>query len=115
MYLTLDVCVCVPESPALNSTSFPHVVPLLSLLERGVATQGEGLEPWESVEAGVDVVMCHLEAARTIAHHGGIYRTNAEAKLQGEEREQRRGGKGEEGRVRRGRQGKGEEGSRNIV
>ncbi|XP_062333524.1 SH2 domain-containing protein 3C [Osmerus eperlanus] len=71
------------ESPALNSTSFPHVVPLLSLLERGVATQGEGLEPWESVEAGVDVVMCHLEAARTIAHHGGIYRSNAEAKLQG--------------------------------
>lgn len=44
---------------------------------------GEGLEPWESAEVGVDVVMYHLEAARTIAHHGGIYRTNAETKLQG--------------------------------
>ncbi|KAK1155761.1 SH2 domain-containing protein 3C [Acipenser oxyrinchus oxyrinchus] len=35
------------------------------------------------VDAGVDVVMSHLEAARTIAHHGGIYHTNAETKLQG--------------------------------
>ncbi|XP_062410157.1 SH2 domain-containing protein 3C isoform X3 [Sardina pilchardus] len=68
------------ESCVLSNTSFPPVVPLLSLLERGVAV-GEGLEPWESVEAGVDVVMSHLEAARTIAHHGGIYRTNAETKL----------------------------------
>ncbi|XP_035246918.1 SH2 domain-containing protein 3C isoform X6 [Anguilla anguilla] len=69
------------ESCVLSNTSFPHVVPLLSLLERGVAI-GEGVEPWESMESGVDVVMSHLEAARTIAHHGGIYRTNAETKLQ---------------------------------
>ncbi|XP_031433344.1 SH2 domain-containing protein 3C isoform X3 [Clupea harengus] len=68
------------ESCVLSNTSFPPVVPVLSLLERGVAV-GEGLEPWESVEAGVDVVMSHLEAARTIAHHGGIYCTNAETKL----------------------------------
>lgn len=47
---------------------------------------GEALEPWESAEVGVDVVMYHLEAARTIAHHGGIYRTNAETKLQGKDR-----------------------------
>lgn len=44
---------------------------------------GDALEPWESAEVGVDVVMYHLEAARTIAHHGGIYRTNSETKLQG--------------------------------
>ncbi|XP_036451071.1 SH2 domain-containing protein 3C isoform X2 [Colossoma macropomum] len=69
------------ESSVLSSTCFPHVVPLLSLLERGVAV-GEGLEPWESSECGVDVVMSHLEAARSIAHHGGLYRTNAESKLQ---------------------------------
>ncbi|KAF6725903.1 SH2 domain-containing protein 3C [Oryzias melastigma] len=36
-----------------------------------------------AAEVGVDVVMYHLEAARTIAHHGEIYRTNAESKLQG--------------------------------
>lgn len=86
----LFVCVCVdptsvlvlPESSVLSNTSFPHIIPVLSLLERGVALS-EALEPWESAEVGVDVVMYHLEAARTIAHHGGIYRTNAEAKLQG--------------------------------
>lgn len=70
------------ESCPLSNTSFPHMIPLLSLLERGVAVV-EGLESWESVDAGVDVVMSHLEAARTIAHHGGIYHTNAETKLQG--------------------------------
>ncbi|XP_030291856.1 SH2 domain-containing protein 3C isoform X1 [Sparus aurata] len=70
------------ESSALSNTSFPHIIPVLSLLERGMAV-GDVLEPWESAEVGVDVVMYHLEAARTIAHHGGIYRTNAETKLQG--------------------------------
>ncbi|XP_030006383.1 SH2 domain-containing protein 3C isoform X2 [Sphaeramia orbicularis] len=70
------------ESSILSSTSFPHIIPVLSLLERGMAL-GEGLEPWESAEVGVDVVMYHLESARTIAHHGEIYRTNSETKLQG--------------------------------
>jgi len=72
----------LPESSVLSNTSFPHILPVLSLLERGVAL-GEALEPWESAEVGVDVVMYHLEAARTIAHHGEIYRTNADTKLQG--------------------------------
>lgn len=44
---------------------------------------GDTPEPWESSEVGVDVVMYHLEGARTVAHHGGVYRGNAEAKLQG--------------------------------
>ncbi|TDH01962.1 hypothetical protein EPR50_G00168150 [Perca flavescens] len=70
------------ELNALSNTSLPHIIPVLSLLERGMAV-GEALEPWESAEVGVDVVMYHLEAARTIAHHGGIYRTNTETKLQG--------------------------------
>ncbi|CAK6976167.1 SH2 domain containing 3Cb isoform X1 [Scomber scombrus] len=70
------------ESCPLSSTTFPHVLPLLSLLEKSVAV-GEGSEPWETVEAGVDVVMFHLGAARTIAKLGGIYRSNAESKLQG--------------------------------
>ncbi|XP_061590275.1 LOW QUALITY PROTEIN: SH2 domain-containing protein 3C [Cololabis saira] len=70
------------ESSVLSNTSFPHILPVLSLLERGLAV-GELLEPWESAEAGVDVVMFHLEAARAIAHHREIYRSNAETKLQG--------------------------------
>lgn len=66
----------------MSTTSVPHIIPILSLLEKGVAV-GETPEPWESSEVGVDVVMYHLEAARTIAHHGGVYRSNAETKLQG--------------------------------
>uniref|UniRef100_A0A674NPL5 SH2 domain containing 3C n=1 Tax=Takifugu rubripes TaxID=31033 RepID=A0A674NPL5_TAKRU len=71
------------ESSVMSTTSVPNIIPILSLLEKGVAV-GETPEPWESSEVGVDVVMYHLEAARTIAHHGGVYRTNAETKLQGE-------------------------------
>ncbi|XP_068594966.1 SH2 domain containing 3Cb [Brachionichthys hirsutus] len=69
------------ESCPLSNTTFPHVLPLLSLLEKSVAV-GEGTEPWETVEAGVDMVMFHLGAARTIAQLGGIYRSNTESKLQ---------------------------------
>ncbi|XP_061836438.1 SH2 domain-containing protein 3C-like isoform X3 [Nerophis lumbriciformis] len=69
------------ESCPLSSTSFPHVLPLLYLLERGVAL-GEGAEPWETAEDGVDVVMLHLGAARTVAQLGDVYRSNAESKLQ---------------------------------
>ncbi|KAM9810485.1 SH2 domain containing 3Cb [Neosynchiropus ocellatus] len=70
------------ENCPLSSTCFPHVLPLLALLERSVAV-GEGAEPWETLDAGVDVVMFHLGAARTVAQLGGVYRTNAENRLQG--------------------------------
>ncbi|XP_047448478.1 SH2 domain containing 3Cb isoform X2 [Mugil cephalus] len=70
------------ESCPLSNTTFPHVLPLLTLLEKSMA-MSEGTEPWETVEVGVDVVMFHLGAARTIAQLGGIYRSNAESKLQG--------------------------------
>ncbi|KAK5870670.1 hypothetical protein PBY51_003597 [Eleginops maclovinus] len=70
------------ESCPLSNTSFPHVLPLLSLLEQSIVAD-EGTDPWESTEVGVDVVMFHLGAARTIAQLGGIYRSNAESKLQG--------------------------------
>ncbi|XP_061913140.1 SH2 domain-containing protein 3C isoform X2 [Entelurus aequoreus] len=69
------------ESSILASTTFPHVIPVLALLERGLAL-GEVPEPWESGEVGVDVVMHHLEAARSVAHHRGVYRSNAQSKLQ---------------------------------
>lgn len=72
---------CSAESCSLSNTTFPHVLPLLSLLEKSMAV-GEGTEPWETVEVGVDVVMFHLGAARTIAQLGGIYRSNVEGKLQ---------------------------------
>nr|KAF6283151.1 SH2 domain containing 3C [Pipistrellus kuhlii] len=70
------------EGPPLSNTTFPHVLPLITLLECD-ATPAEGPEPWGSTEHGVEVVLAHLEAARTVAHHGGLYHTNAEVKLQG--------------------------------
>ncbi|XP_067868395.1 SH2 domain-containing protein 3C-like isoform X2 [Heterodontus francisci] len=70
------------EVSPLTNTTFPHVVPLITLLERNVVST-DNIEVWEISDSGVEVVMSHLEAARTIAHHGGLYRTNAELKLQG--------------------------------
>ncbi|KAJ3583136.1 hypothetical protein NHX12_034433 [Muraenolepis orangiensis] len=79
-----------------KGTSFPHVTPLLLLLEKraaagegvwpaeGAESQvGEGEESWEKVEAGVDAVVAHLAVGRTIAQLGGLYCANAEAKLKG--------------------------------
>ncbi|GAB1286242.1 SH2 domain-containing protein 3C [Apodemus speciosus] len=70
------------EGPPLSNTTFPHVLPFITLLECDSAP-AEGPEPWGSTEHGVEVVLAHLEAARTVAHHGGLYHTNAEVKLQG--------------------------------
>ncbi|XP_061460366.1 SH2 domain-containing protein 3C isoform X2 [Rhineura floridana] len=70
------------EGPPLSNTTFPHIVPLITLLERDTALL-ENPEPWEDLDNGVEVVMAHLEAARMVAHHGGLYHTNAEMKLQG--------------------------------
>lgn len=57
-------------------------------MEKNAVVGEEGTELWETVEVGVEVVMFHLGAARTIAQLGGIYRSNAENKLQGERRKQ---------------------------
>ncbi|XP_069729689.1 SH2 domain-containing protein 3C isoform X2 [Phaenicophaeus curvirostris] len=70
------------EGPPLTNTTFPHVMPLVTLLERDEALP-DNPEPWETSDNGVEVVMAHLEAARMVAHHGGLYHTNAEVKLQG--------------------------------
>uniref|UniRef100_A0A8C0G1I4 SH2 domain containing 3C n=1 Tax=Chelonoidis abingdonii TaxID=106734 RepID=A0A8C0G1I4_CHEAB len=70
------------EGPPLTNTTFPHIVPLITLLERD-AVLLDSPEPWENTDNGVEVVMAHLEAARMVAHHGGLYHTNAEVKLQG--------------------------------
>ncbi|XP_010291939.1 PREDICTED: SH2 domain-containing protein 3C, partial [Phaethon lepturus] len=70
------------EGPPLTNTTFPHIMPLVTLLERDEALT-DTPEPWETTDNGVEVVMAHLEAARMVAHHGGLYHTNAEVKLQG--------------------------------
>lgn len=70
------------ESCPLTGVTFPHVLPLLFLMEKKVA-MAEGADLWEVMEVNVDVVMFHLGAARTIAQLGGIYQSNTETKLQG--------------------------------
>lgn len=72
------------EGPPLTNTTFPHIIPLVTLLERDEALT-ESPESWEATDNGVEVVMAHLEAARLVAHHGGLYHTNAEVKLQGKQ------------------------------
>ncbi|XP_072521368.1 SH2 domain containing 3Cb isoform X2 [Salminus brasiliensis] len=68
--------VCEP-----SETTVPHVLPLLLLLEKS-AVSLEGSESWESLDAGMDSVLGHLDAARTIACHGEMFCCNAKAKLQ---------------------------------
>ncbi|XP_018088249.1 SH2 domain-containing protein 3C isoform X2 [Xenopus laevis] len=70
------------ESLPLSNTTFPHIIPLITLLERDSPLL-DGGEPWDNSDNGVEVVMAHLEAARMVAHHGGLYRTNTEMRLQG--------------------------------
>ncbi|XP_030647435.1 SH2 domain containing 3Cb [Chanos chanos] len=70
------------ESWEPSDTTFPHVQPLLSLMERTVVSV-EGAEPWENLDIGVESLLSHLNAARTIASHGLIFRSNAETKLHG--------------------------------
>lgn len=65
-----------------TETTFPHVLPLLSLLEKSVVALEES-ESWESADTGVAMVLSHLNAARTIACNGRMFSANAEAKLQG--------------------------------
>ncbi|XP_023814680.1 SH2 domain-containing protein 3C isoform X2 [Oryzias latipes] len=70
------------ESCPLANTTFPHILPFLTLMERS-DVGSEGKEPWDMAEGGVDMVMNHLGAARTFAQLGPIYRSNAQTKLQG--------------------------------
>lgn len=72
----------ISEISRPTDTTFPHVLPLLSLLERNVVALEES-ESWESADTGVAMVLSHLDAARTIACNGRIFSANAEAKLQG--------------------------------
>ncbi|XP_051924895.1 SH2 domain containing 3Cb [Hippocampus zosterae] len=80
------------ESCPDSGTTFPHVLPLLCLLEKSVALDEgppgaedtAGAEAWETAEGGadVDVLMFHLEAARKHAQLGAVYTANARSKLQ---------------------------------
>ncbi|KAI4901707.1 hypothetical protein NFI96_029243 [Prochilodus magdalenae] len=65
-----------------SETTVPHVLPVLLLLEKS-AVSLEGSESWESLDAGMDCVLGHLDAARIIACNGETFCSNAKEKLQG--------------------------------
>lgn len=69
-------------SGAAETTLFPHVLPLLFLLEKTDVTLEES-ESWESVDTGVAMILSHLDTARTVARNGRIFSANAHDKLQG--------------------------------
>ncbi|XP_057687361.1 SH2 domain containing 3Cb isoform X2 [Corythoichthys intestinalis] len=76
------------ESWPTSGTTFPHVLPLLWLLEKSAAVV-EGFQgaktldaPEASLDVDLDVLMFQLEAARNTAQLGAVYAANARSKLQ---------------------------------
>ncbi|CAL1615068.1 unnamed protein product [Knipowitschia caucasica] len=78
------------ETHPLSSTSFPHVLPLLCLMERGAPgpvmtteeAPGDLPQLWD-YDLGVDALMFHLSAARTMAQLSNVYKSNASSQLHG--------------------------------
>ncbi|XP_069376765.1 breast cancer anti-estrogen resistance protein 3 isoform X2 [Paralichthys olivaceus] len=60
----------------------PLLLPLLTLMERPSITP-EGAELWETSDQGCDIMLRHLEAARSVAHSAQSYTANAQKLLQG--------------------------------
>ncbi|XP_008282514.1 breast cancer anti-estrogen resistance protein 3 homolog isoform X2 [Stegastes partitus] len=68
------------SSPAV--VCVPLLLPLLTLMERPSITP-EGAELWETSDQGCDIMLRHLEAARSVAHNAQSYTDHAQAILQG--------------------------------
>ncbi|CAH1785295.1 unnamed protein product [Owenia fusiformis] len=63
------------SSTALQNTSVPHILPLAQLLER-ILDPKLPLLPWEQQNEnyGIDVLLAHLNGARSITEHCGLYK-----------------------------------------
>lgn len=75
-----ELYLLVASSPP--TVCVPLLLPLLTLMERPSITP-EGVELWETSDQGCDIMLCHLEAAREVAHNSHDYTANAERTLQG--------------------------------
>ncbi|XP_078141981.1 breast cancer anti-estrogen resistance protein 3 isoform X2 [Centroberyx gerrardi] len=60
----------------------PLLLPLLTLMERP-SIAPEGAELWETSDQGCDIMLRHLEAARSVAHDAHGYTAHAQKALQG--------------------------------
>ncbi|XP_031689205.1 breast cancer anti-estrogen resistance protein 3 isoform X2 [Oncorhynchus kisutch] len=65
----------------LTGTTVPLLMPLLMLMERP-AVAFEGMELWESSDQGCEILLRHLEEARSVAHNADSYTANTERVLQ---------------------------------
>ncbi|MBN3301164.1 BCAR3 protein, partial [Amia calva] len=61
----------------LHNTTVPLLMPLLTLMERPAVTF-EGMDLWENNDQGCEIMMRHLEEARTVAENADAYSANAE-------------------------------------
>ncbi|XP_041695289.1 breast cancer anti-estrogen resistance protein 3 isoform X1 [Coregonus clupeaformis] len=61
----------------LTGTTMPLLMPLLILMERP-AVAFEGMELWESNDQGCEIMLRHLDEARSVAHNADAYTANTE-------------------------------------
>ncbi|CAB1324338.1 unnamed protein product [Coregonus sp. 'balchen'] len=61
----------------LTGTTMPLLMPLLILMERQ-AVAFEGMELWESNDQGCEIMLRHLDEARSVAHNADAYTANTE-------------------------------------
>ncbi|XP_051867152.1 breast cancer anti-estrogen resistance protein 3 isoform X2 [Pristis pectinata] len=66
---------------ALSKMTIPHLMPLIVLMERQFVTF-ESTELWETIEQGCEIMLKHLEDARSIAHNADVYKMNTKRILE---------------------------------
>ncbi|XP_078264381.1 breast cancer anti-estrogen resistance protein 3 isoform X2 [Rhinoraja longicauda] len=69
------------EDVALSKTTIPHLMPLITLMERQFVTF-ETMELWETIDQGCEIMLKHLDDARSIAHNASAYKVNTKRILE---------------------------------
>ncbi|XP_055497418.1 breast cancer anti-estrogen resistance protein 3 isoform X1 [Leucoraja erinacea] len=69
------------EDVALSKTTIPHLMPLITLMERQFVTF-ETTELWETIDQGCEIMHKHLDDARSIAHNAAVYKVNTKRILE---------------------------------
>ncbi|XP_067892914.1 breast cancer anti-estrogen resistance protein 3 isoform X2 [Heterodontus francisci] len=70
------------EEVPLSKTTVPYLMPLITLMEREFVTF-ESTELWESIDQGCEIMLKHLENARSFTYNAAVYKTNAKRILAG--------------------------------
>ncbi|XP_041064596.1 breast cancer anti-estrogen resistance protein 3 isoform X2 [Carcharodon carcharias] len=70
------------EEVPLSKTTIPHLMPLITLMEREFVTF-EATELWESIDQGCEIMFKHLENARCFTYNAAVYKTNTKRILAG--------------------------------